>query len=152
MGDACDIIETVPTKILRVGPCGPDSRGLCTLPVPKWMQRLRTRIAKDSGAAFMAPSMRVMRVECESTFGGRWFAEENTVGVILHPSPAITYAVAVHEMAHWLKWIKMGDEPGEHDDDFFKIVEALYKAYGVTLSTAKTVEGSYPHHWNRRVW
>jgi len=118
-----------------------------------WLVKLRDDFAKRTGYSFIKPQLRAVTPNCPNTFGGRWFPEHNGIGVLLHSSAPTTFGVAVHEMTHWLQWVKYGDEPGEHDKRFFALLEKTYPAYGVSLKTAKQIEGNYyPKHWAVATW
>ncbi len=137
MRDACAVIETVRDTIWR----GKGQRP------PQWAEELVDRISRDADVEWMRPELIATRVECESTFGGRWFAYRNGIGLILHPSRSVTYGVLVHEMGHFLRWAFGGDEPGEHDEDFYRLMEKLYPRYGVSFETAKIIEHAPPRSW-----
>lgn len=142
MKDACAVIETVKDSIWQKG----------HKPAP-WMVRLVDDMAKEAGVGWMKPELIVTRVECDSTFGGRWFAYRNGIGLIVHPSKTINYGVLVHEFGHYLRWAFGGDEPGEHDAEFYALVERLYPLWGVSFETAKTIEHAPPSSWRKgRVW
>lgn len=143
MSDACDKIEFVQPKVLKQ----PRMR------VPSWISELVAKIASDARVPFLRPDVIVTRVECETTFGGRWFHQENIVAIVLHPSHATMRGVVVHEMGHWFRWAFGGDEPGEHDARFYALMERLYPQYDISFETARTIEHAPPAKWNKgRLW
>lgn len=159
LSKACERLETVPASVWR-GPVRRCFQGSCewspgpeNARPPAWLVKLRDDFAKRAGYAMMKPALRAIRPSCANTFGGRWFPEHNGIGVLLHDSASTTYGVAVHELTHWLQWVKYGDEPGEHDKRFFALLEHTYPAYNVSLKTAKEIEnGYYPAHWAAESW
>lgn len=141
MIDACSRIETVSNKIWKGPP----------LKVPAWIAELATRIAETAGAPFMKPTIRVTRLACATTFGGRWFSDRNGVGIVLNDDTAITRGVVVHEVAgHWQRWVYGGDEPGEHDASFYALMEKMYPLYGIPLTIARKIEEKPPQRWLER--
>lgn len=150
--DACDRIETVPASLWNEE--HPE------YPVPPWVRELVAAVAVY--ARLPAPHIRVMRVRCPTTFGGRWFDNvcgkrrcyKHAIGIILHPNRATTKATVVHEMGHYVSRMRNGDKKGYHDDRFFEIVEDLYAKFGVSMASAKTIEnGHHPEDWgNVRGW
>lgn len=141
--DACEKIELVGRKVLKQP----------RLRVPSWINELVAQISNDARIPFMKPEILVTRMECETTFGGRWFADHNTIAIVLHPSRAIMRGVVVHEMGHWHRWAFGGDEPGEHDVGFYALMEKLYPRYDIAFDTARTIEHAPPAAWNKgRLW
>lgn len=144
MRDACSRIETVKEKIWETPP----------LRVPSWVLELNERIAKNAGVAFLKPTIRVTRLACDTTFGGRWFPNRNGVGLALNDDRPLTRAVFIHEVAgHWQRWVFAGDEAGEHDEGFYRLMEEMYPLYGVPISIARQVEARPPKSWvDRKSW
>lgn len=143
MFDACSRLETVQESIWTKKP----------EPVPRWIEDLVTRIAEDCGVPFLRPTIRVTRVGCDTTFGGRWFHKHNGIGLILHESQAIVRGTLVHEMGHWRRWVFGGDEPGEHDAYFYEQMEEMYPHYRIGFQTAKTIEAAPPKRWEeKKLW
>ncbi len=142
--DVCSRIESVSEKIWTEAP----------IRVPAWVNDLVSKIVSTSGVPFMRPTMRVTRLPCPTTFGGRWFHKRNGIGLVLHNDRALTRGVLVHEVAgHWQRWVFGGDEAGEHDANFYKLMEEMYPLYGVPLSIAKQIEQRPPKHWlERETW
>lgn len=140
--DVCAVIETVKDSIWQRGhkPAG-------------WMEQLVTDVCEDAGVGWMRPDLTVTKVACETTFGGRWFAYRNGIGLIVHPSKTINYGVIVHELGHYLRWAFGGDEPGEHDAQFYALMQKLYPRWGVSFQTAMTIEHAPPSEWRqKRLW
>lgn len=142
MRDACAVIETVRESIWKRGQRP-----------PVWMEQLVDDICRDAGVLWMRPELVVTKVDCDTTFGGRWFAGRNGIGVIIHPSKVINYGVTVHECGHYLRWVFGGDETGEHDEEYYALMERLYQRWGVSFETAMTIEHAPPRRWReKRLW
>jgi len=140
--DACATIETVRASIWKTGKRP-----------PPWMDKLVDDVCKEMGVEWMRPELAVTKVACDTTFGGRWFAGHNGIGVILHPSKTINYGVTIHELGHFARWAFGGDAPGEHDEEFYALVERLYPLWGVSFETAMTIEHAPPRRWReKRLW
>ncbi len=145
--DPCARIQTVPDKIWN--------DDFPHKPVPSWIYDLVNVISHSADVA--PPTVRVMKVACPTTFGGRWFYNacnkkkcvRNAIGIIMHEDRVITRTVVIHEMAHYLSSVRNKDRAGQHDDRFFAIVEPMYRQLRVKLETAKLVEGSYPATWEK---
>ncbi len=99
--------------------------------------------------------------------GGRYFPNKNAILIYHHTDPLISLATSVHELAHYQMYLcKCGTVPrsssqrvkciykGEHDKDFYEILEPMYKQAQVPTYAARAVEGKYdyPKHWNEDHW
>lgn len=153
MADPCDTLETLPVSVWARTSC---KDGVCkTLsgrgsPPPSWMQDVIDTIAESEGLLFMRPLATVMKPRCSSNFGGRWFPQLNAIGVFEHSERKFMHGVVVHEMGHWLCWARGGDEPGDHAEMFYSLMEKLYPVFGVALDTAKRIEAVAPESWQKR--
>jgi len=99
--------------------------------------------------------------------GGRYFPNKNAILIYHNNDHLVTLATAVHELAHYNMYIcKCGNVPrnssqrikcvykGEHDKDFYEILEPMYKHTQVPTYAARAVEGKYdyPKHWTEDSW
>ena len=144
MFDACSRQETVQKSIWDKKP----------LAVPSWIDKLVERVASDAGVLYMKSEIRVMRAECELTFGGRWFAERNGIGLILNDDKKYTEATLIHELGHWKRWVFGGDEPGEHDEYFYRLMEEMYPEYKISFKYGRMIESAPPARWStgNKLW
>jgi hypothetical protein len=136
--DVCSTVRSIPPSIWSKKP----------EPIPEWMLRLLDDVIVYAGVpAEFAPRLAVTSMPCDSHFAGRWFYQVNGVAIALQPSLPIIKGVELHELGHWLSWIRNGDEAGEHDDHFYAIMRDLYPAFKVSLETARTID----HHSKDKV-
>ncbi len=152
MSDPCDRLETLPVGVWSKTTC---RDGQCKRmpgagrPAPPWMEKLVDEIAAGEGLKWIRPVVAVMAPKCSSNFGGRWFPQLNGIGVFEHAQQKYVFGVTVHEMGHWLRWAQGGDEPGEHDQAFYTLMQRLYPKFGVTVKTALSIEAVPPPSWTR---
>lgn len=87
--------------------------------------------------------------------------------VYRHHDEAITRATIVHELAHFASYCEECSHvprtkqetvrcryKGEHDAEFYKRLEPMYRAADVPTYAARAVEGTYdyPEHWKKDAW
>ena len=144
MVDVCSRLEEVTEKIWSEPPIRVPARALA----------IRDRIAADAGVLFMKPALRATRLKCPTNFSGRWFPNRNAVGFSLGDDWLFTKGILVHEIGgHWQRWVFGGDEPGEHDKEFYALMEIMYPRYGIPLSIALKIEARPPKSWlERKAW
>lgn len=140
--DACSRIEIVRMDVFK--------RKLAT-PAPARIQNLVRRIAHDLDMSTLAPTPYFTKVECRTTYGGRWFPDHNSIVIIEFPDDArIERAVTVHEMGHWYRFVRGGDAPGEHDSSWQAIMRQLYPRYGVNIEIARELDRASGIEWGNR--
>lgn len=99
------------------------------------------------------------------TIRGRFFPSRNAILVMVHSDDEITRATVNHELAHAIRYrddcggtttvkrSKCGYH-GEHDDEFYRVLEPMHRSTGISPRAARAVEGSYkyPKSWNEEAW
>lgn len=99
--------------------------------------------------------------------GGRYFPTTNSILVYSNDDHYVTLATTVHELAHHNMYICACDHvprtksarvkcvyKGEHNRQFYQMLEPMYKQAQVPTYAARVVEGKYdyPKHWNEDSW
>lgn len=106
------------------------------------------------------PTVSVLPVSNPNSFGGRYFPRHNAILLYDSHDEELTFAVNVHEHAHWMMYCNECGTPrgrsrcgyvGDHNREFYEQLGPIYRSFGVTPQTAIKVEGTYsfPREWRR---
>lgn len=120
-----------------------------------------------------SPPIGVVRTKDGEQIAGRFFpivAESPNGSAILilrHDDDIITMATAVHELCHWVSYCTECQHvprnqselvrcryKGEHDVEFYRRLEPMYRKAEIPTYAARAVEGSYdyPKRWKESEW
>jgi hypothetical protein len=126
----------------------------------------------------IAPPIGFVQSNDRLRIGGRFFpivdkrklhvpSNGSAILVYDHEDPWVTIATSVHELGHVASYCteckhvpKTKQEEakckykGEHDSNYYRILEPMYKQAQVPTYAAVMVEGKYdyPKHWNESSW
>lgn len=151
-----------------------------TAPLTKGtLEKMRSTGEADGASDLAARVAAILDIEKETPFigivetknprliGGRFFPRERAILVYRNQDAEVTGATIAHELAHWANYVfRCGSVPrthktsarcnyvGQHDREFYRLLEIVHRELGVSTKAARAVEGryAYPKHWNRANW
>ncbi len=126
----------------------------------------------------IAPPIGLVQSNDGTRIGGRFFpivsqkklrVPSNGYAILVYDDEdhMITLATVVHELAHVASYCNeckhvprnrkeesVCKYKGEHDNDFYRLLEPMHKQAQIPTYAAVLVEGkySYPNHWNESSW
>lgn len=121
---------------------------------PAWARQLAAREAAQHGID--SPRLRFVPPCPEKPDGGQYYPEARGILVVESGNEAFDRGVLCHELTHLIltEAFPSVRHVGAHDIVFYRYVEKVYQANGVSLALARRVEGlkavGYPAEWDRR--